>query len=221
MRIAVVEDNEPLARGIAYALQDEGHAVDLHHDGMDGLENVLATMPDAIVLDLNLPGLDGIEVLRQARERGCVAPVMLLTARGDLEDRIAGLDAGADDYLVKPFDMTELTARLRALLRRRGDRPVASIRIGGLVFDTQTRELRAADRMLPVPRRETALFEALALAPGRLVPREHLIEHVYGIGSDVEDGTLDSHISRLRSRVAPYGAVIRVVRGLGYIMEDI
>lgn len=220
MRIAVVEDNTPLAQGIAYAFRDDGHSVDVFADGADALPALLSGEPDAIVLDVNLPGLDGLCLLRRLRAAGRTAPVLLLTAQGGLDDRIAGLDAGADDYLVKPFEMGELAARMRALLRRRGVQLSATISVGRLTLDINTREIRAGDTRLPVPRRETALFEALALSSGRLVARERLIEHVYGTGSDIEAGTLDSHLSRLRARIAPHGAAIRTVRGLGYLLEE-
>lgn len=219
MRIAVVEDNVPLARGIAYAFRDEGHAADVFTDGETALAALMEAEPDAIVLDVNLPDLDGITLLRRLRAGGRSAPVLLLTARGDLDDRVAGLDAGADDYLVKPFEIEELAARIRALLRRRGVQPTAVLALGGLELDLDAREIRAGGARLAVPRREVALFEALALAAGRLVTRERLIEHLYGTGSDIEGGTLDSHLSRLRARIAPHGAVIRTVRGLGYLLE--
>ncbi|MEM9797718.1 MAG: response regulator transcription factor [Pseudomonadota bacterium] len=221
MRIAVIEDNQALAQGIAFLLGDEGHAVDLHQDGAAGLAAILGDDPDAAILDINLPTLDGIEVLRRVRAAGHALPILLLTARSGVEDRIAGLDAGADDYLVKPFEMGELAARLRALLRRRADRAAPQLKIGDVTFDTTSRDVVAGDgTRLDIPRREAALFEALALAQGRLVSRERLLDHLYGVGADVDPAVIDSHVSRLRKRLAGTGAVIRTARGLGYLLEE-
>ena len=220
MRIVVVEDNAALAKGIAYQLSDEGHAVDLFADGAEAAAHLDRDRPAAVVLDITLPGMDGLSVLRRLRRAGNGVPVLLLTARSDTEDRVAGLDAGADDYLVKPFDMAELAARVRALLRRGGRDANPVIAIGAVSFDTTSRDILHDGRRLSVPRRETAVFEALIGANGRLVSKDRLMEHVYGSGADVGDGAIEAHVSRLRKRLAGLGVEIRTVRGLGYLIED-
>jgi len=216
VRIAIVEDNQSVAKGIAYRLEDRGHATDLIHDGIAADEFLRGDGNDLIILDINLPGLDGLEVLRGLRARGDARPVLLLTANAEIEARVRGLDAGADDYLSKPFDMDELEARIRALLRR----PVQSLRtaltLGPLSFDTQARQLSAEGAVLDLPRRELAVIEVLIAAADRTVPKSELFAHVYGTGADHDDSAIEAHVSRLRKRIKPYGIDIRAQRGLGY-----
>ncbi|WGW04129.1 response regulator transcription factor [Tropicibacter oceani] len=219
MRIAIVEDNEALANGIAYRLRDRGHAVDILHDGRDADEFLSQEGADLVVLDLNLPGLDGLEVLRAMRRRGDSTPVILLTARSETAERVAGLDAGADDYLTKPFEMDELEARLRAMARRKNLEFAAFDRLGPLVFDRDGRQLVLDQRPLDVPRREIATLECLLERRGRIVSKAQLITHVYGTGSDAEDSAIEPHVSRLRKRLEPFGIRIRTARGLGYMLE--
>ena len=219
MRIAIVEDNESVAKGIAYRLEDRGHATDLLHDGAAADAFLRDDANDLVVLDINLPGLDGLEVLRNLRARGDMRPVLLLTARGEIDARVAGLDAGADDYLTKPFDMEELEARIRALLRRRGQEIETGLTFGPLTLDTGTRSAMAANVMLELPRRELSVLEALMRAQGRVLSKQDLIEHVYGTGADVEESAIEVHVSRLRKRVKAYGVYIRAQRGLGYRLE--
>ncbi len=220
MRIAVIEDNEPLAAGIAHRLRDRGHAVDLIHDGEDGDAHLASEGADLVILDLNLPGIDGIEVVRRMRRRGDAAPVLMLTARGETRDRIVGLDAGADDYLVKPFDMDELEARLRALARRRTPETGTAERLGALEFNRGARRLSACGETIDLPRRELATLECLLDRRGRLVSKATLADHLYGAGADVEEKVVEVHISRLRKRLDPYGVRIRTARGLGYLLEE-
>ena len=219
MRIAVIEDNQTLAKAIAYRLRDLGHAVDVLHDGDEADAFLASEGADLVVLDIYLPGQSGIDVLRHLRARGMGTPVILLTARGETEDRVAGLDAGADDYLVKPFDMDELAARIRALSRRRALEYDAEERIGSLVFDRSARRLSVVGEPLDLPRRELAVFECLLDRRGRLVSKSQLTDYVYGVGSDVEESAVEPHISRLRKRLAPHGVSIRTARGLGYMLE--
>ena len=220
MRIAVVEDNEAIARGIQFMLTDEGHAVDLYGDALDALAPLEADPPDLLILDINLPGMSGLELLRALRRAQLETPVLLLTARTDTEDRVAGLDAGADDYLVKPFEMPELGARVRALLRRRHVSLSNLVQVGPLSFDQTSREVLSKGQRLDIPRREVALFEALALAQGRLVSKERLLDHLYGVGADVEASAVEVHVSRLRKRLDEHAITIRTVRGFGYLMES-
>jgi two-component system OmpR family response regulator len=219
MRIAVIEDNEALAQGIAVRLRDRGHAVDLLHNGREANEFLSQEGADLVVLDLNLPGMDGIDVLRSLRRRGDGTPVILLTARSETAERVAGLDAGADDYLTKPFDMDELEARLRAMARRKNLEFTARDTLGPLVFDRTSRQLMQGDRPLDIPRKEISTLECLLERRGRIVPKAQLITHVYGTGSDAEESAIEPHVSRLRKRLDPFGLRIKTARGLGYMLE--
>ncbi|WP_300581452.1 response regulator transcription factor [Marivita sp.] len=219
MRIAVIEDNEALAHGIAFRLRDRGHSVDLLHDGAEADAFLAQEGADLIVLDLNLPGLDGIEVLRALRRRGDGTPVILLTARSETAERVVGLDAGADDYLTKPFEMDELEARLRAMARRKNLEFSVRDELGPLVFDRVGRQLLQDNQVIDVPRKEVATLECLLERRGRLVSKAQLITHVYGVGSDSDDSAIEPHVSRLRKRLEPFGIRIKTARGLGYMLE--
>ncbi|WP_425040676.1 response regulator transcription factor [Primorskyibacter sp. S187A] len=216
MRITLVEDNTSLAKGITYSLEDAGHAVDHLDNGDHAQEFLKDDRSDLIILDINLPGLDGLSLLKELRERGDVRPVILLTARADTKDRVVGLDAGADDYLIKPFEMAELEARVRALLRRRPSPQQQVLTVGPLQFDVSSRQFLNAGQEIAIPRRELSVFECLAMANGRLVSKSALIEHCYGTGADVEDSVVEVHVSRLRGRLKPFGVQIKSQRGLGY-----
>ena len=216
MRITLVEDNVGLAKGIAYRLEDAGHAVDILYDG-DAAESFLREDgSDLIVLDINLPGIDGLKLLKGLRARGDARPVILLTARTEIEDRVQGLDAGADDYLVKPFEMAELEARVRALARRRAVAPSNQILAGPLAFDPAAHQVRAAVRTLDIPRRELSILECLMNANGRLVSKATLLDYAYGTGTDVEESVVEVYVSRLRARLKTFGVSIKTQRGLGY-----
>ncbi|ASP22443.1 transcriptional regulatory protein tctD [Antarctobacter heliothermus] len=219
MRIAVIEDNAELAEGIAYRLRDRGHSVDVLHDGQEAADFLSHEGADLVVLDINLPGKDGLAVLRGLRDRGDNTPVILLTARSDTQDRVTGLDAGADDYLVKPFEMDELEARLRALARRKELVFTARNALGPLVFDRDSRQLMDGETPLNLPRREVAVLECLLDRSGRLVSKSQLIAHVYGTGADVDDSAVEPHVSRLRRRLQGYGIRIKTARGLGYMLD--
>ncbi len=219
MRIVIVEDNKGLAQGIAHSLRDQGHAVDLLYDGEQGRQFLAREQADIAVLDINLPRLSGLDILKHMRASGDKTPVILLTARGDTKDRVIGLDAGADDYLVKPFDMEELDARIRALLRRK-PREAGSVEIlGRLSFDRAGRRLQADGKQLDLPRRELAAFECFLDRSDQIVPKSVLLEHLYGVGADVEEKVVEVYVSRLRKRLAPYGVTFKVARGLGYLMK--
>ena len=219
MRIAVIEDNEALAEGIAIRLRDRGHAVDLLHDGSQADQFLSQEGADLVVLDLNLPGMDGIDVLRALRRRGDGTPVILLTARSETAQRVAGLDAGADDYLTKPFEMDELEARLRAMARRKNLEFAERETLGALVFDRGARQLLKDDKPLDIPRKEISTLECLLERRGRIVSKAQLIAHVYGTGSDAEESAVEPHVSRLRKRLEPLGLRIKTARGLGYMLE--
>ena len=220
MRIAVIEDNKSLAAGIAYRLRDQGHAVDVLHDGEDGDDYLTHESADIVILDINLPGLDGLDILRKLRSRKNNTLVLLLTARAEVSDRVSGLDAGADDYLVKPFEMAELEARIRALSRRLAVDRAPVEPIGKLTFDPGARILRDDDKAIELTRRELAAFECLLHRRGRLVSKSVLADNIYGTGTDVDEKVVEVHISRLRKKLDAYGITIKAARGLGYLMEE-
>ena len=219
MRIVLVEDNISVAKGLRYHLEDAGHAVDVLHDGAEADAFLQDDGADIVVLDINLPNMDGLTVLRQMRHRGDMRPVLMLTARSDLQDKVQGLDAGADDYLSKPFEMDEFGARIRALSRRVTDSTVQSSKIGDLTYDRSARTISGPDAPLNVPRREVALFERLLLADGRIVSKQALLDSLYGTGSDVDEPVVEVYVSRLRKRLKGFGVTITVKRGLGYSMQ--
>ena len=216
MRIVLVEDNKSLAKGIAYRLRDDGHSVDVLHDGHDAEAFLVQESSDLVILDINLPGKSGTELLADLRRRDDPRPVILLTARSGTEDRVAGLDAGADDYLPKPFAMDELAARVRALGRRKKTAPRRIQSLGRLEFDVEALQLKVGGVPIDIPRRELVLLSALVEADGRLVPKSSLLDHVYGVGTETDEKVIEVYVSRLRRRLKPHGVGIRVNRGLGY-----
>lgn len=220
MRIALIEDHESLARGIAYRLEDMGHSVDLLEDGADADVHLRGDGAELIILDINLPGMDGLTILRNLRRRGDDRPVLLLTARSDTLERVQGLDAGADDYLVKPFEMDELEARLRALARRRPRPMVRALLLGDVELDLDSRQVSIGGSPVAMPRREISLLEVLLGAQGRTVSKADLLDHLYGTGADIEEGAVEVHVSRLRKRLKPHGLVIKVQRGIGYSLTE-
>jgi len=218
MRISVVEDNEALANAIAFRLRDSGHAVDVLHNGESAEVFILREGSDLIVLDVNLPGKDGFKVLSSLRAKGVSAPVIMVTARADMADRVAGLDQGADDYLVKPFEMDELEARIRALLRRHRLDLVLREQFGRLEFDKGSRQVYIDGEAIEVPRKEASLLECLLESRGRLVSKGQLIDHIYGVGASVDDSAIEPFVSRLRARLKGSGVSIKTARGLGYML---
>ncbi|WP_095595585.1 response regulator transcription factor [Actibacterium pelagium] len=219
MRIVVVEDNETLAKAISYRLRDRGHAADVLNDGEEADSFLAREGADLVVLDINLPGKTGLDILRNLRARGDNAPVILLTARSETSDRVAGLDLGADDYLVKPFEMDELEARIRALSRRKNLAFGAVETIGVISFDRTSRQVTANGESLDIPRKELAVLECLLERRGRIVSKPVLTDHVYGVGAAVDDTAVEPLVSRLRRRLAEHGVVIKTARGLGYMLE--
>ncbi len=219
MRITLVEDNRSLAKGIAYQLRDAGHSVDVLHDGEEADLFLKQEDGDLVILDINLPGKSGLELLTDLRERDDPRPVILLTARTETQDRVLGLDAGADDYLVKPFEMAELAARIRALGRRKATAPRRLIDVGPLKFDADTMQLIEGGLALEIPRRELSLFAGLVQANGRTVSKAGLLDLVYGAGSETDDKVIEVYVSRLRKRLSPYGINIQVHRGIGYSLN--
>lgn len=221
MRIVMIEDNQLLADGVAKALRDHGHAVDLIAHGGDADGFLADHGADLVILDVNLPGMSGFEILGAMRARGDPSPVLMLTARTDTDDRIAGLDAGADDYLVKPFEMRELLARVRALARRPQMTAPADEVFGALRFDRPGRRLFGPDGALSLSRRELALFEVLTARLGRIASKSALADAVYGVGADIEDNAIELQVSRLRRKLAGSGLKIHTARGLGYMLDEV
>jgi DNA-binding response OmpR family regulator len=227
-RILLAEDDAALARGLVALLKHSGYDVESVATGHATLARQAAGTYAAIVLDLGLPDLSGFEVLKQLRSREVRArsesarcPVLILTARSALDDRVRGLDLGADDYLLKPFEPSELLARLRALLRRAQGDPSPSIKIGRLTLERANGTFRLDDELLELPRRERAVLEQLVIRAGKIVLRENLANMVFGLDDDVGGNALEVYIGRLRKKLAAGGPQIRTVRGLGYMLEKI
>jgi len=219
MLITIIEDNVTLAKGIAHKMRDEGHAVNLIHDGAQALEYLQSENSDLIILDINLPSMSGIEVLKSLRLSRDNTPVLLLTANSETKDRVNGLDAGADDYLVKPFEMDELSARIRALLRRKlADTPVLE-KISNITFDRGARSISLDGNPIDLPRREIAVFECLLDRKEQLVSKATLANHLYGVGSEIEEKVIEVYVSRLRKKLISSGIEIKAARGLGYMMK--
>ncbi|HTM20088.1 MAG TPA: response regulator transcription factor [Kofleriaceae bacterium] len=222
MRLLVIEDYAPLRESLIRGLRDSGYAVDASGDGREGLWYAEQNAYDALVLDLMLPGVDGLEILRRLRARGDTTHVLILTARDTVADRVAGLDLGADDYLVKPFAFDELLARLRALLRRRYQSATGVIEVGDLVVDTGRRTVARAGVPVPLTAREYALLEYLACRRGAVVSRSELWEHVYDFAAEPESNVLDVYVSHLRRKIDDGHAtkLIHTRRGQGYLLDE-
>ncbi len=221
MRIAVVEDNRPIADGIAKAFEADGHGVDQLYDGEAADQFLANETVDLIILDINLPGKSGLEVLKSLRHAKKQTPVLLLTARDAIADKIAGLDFGADDYLTKPFDLSELKARARALLRRSEKAISETIHIGALEFDPNSRQLKIDSVALELPRREHALAELFVRNRDRILSKGQILDHLYGVGSETEDSAVELYVHRLRKRISGSGVEIKTARGLGYCLREI
>ncbi|OHC91292.1 MAG: DNA-binding response regulator [Sideroxydans sp. RIFOXYB12_FULL_59_6] len=218
MRILVVEDDALLGDAIQAGLKLAGYAVDWMKDGVSADQALLTEPYAAAVLDLGLPRLSGLEVLRRLRNRHHVLPVLLLTARDTVEDRIKGLDAGADDYLVKPFDMGELSARLRALIRRSSGKPAASLCSADVELDPATHQVRHKGVHVELPAREFAVLHALMLNAGRVLSRAQIEEQLYSWGAEIESNAVEVHIHHLRKKLFP--GLIETIRGVGYLIPD-
>jgi two-component system OmpR family response regulator len=219
MRILLAEDDEILSDGISKALSHCGFAVDKVTSGIDADVALGATVFDLAILDLGLPGMDGLEVLKRLRTRGKRLPVLILTARDGLDDRVSGLNLGADDYITKPFDLPELEARVRALIRRSNYGADNEITYGCMKFDVAGRVVTVNEQPVDFSARELAVLELLLQKPGRVVSKEQLMEHMYGWDNDVSPNAIEVFIHRLRKRLEPFGIGIRTARGLGYVLE--
>lgn len=221
MRVLIVEDEKDLAAIIKQGLEEEGYIVDMAHDGEEGLYMAENYPLDAIVLDIMLPKMDGLAVLSKLRTKGIATPVLLLTARDATLDKIKGLDTGADDYLTKPFDFTELMARLRSLMRRKGMVKEAVIRIGDLEINTASRTVLRGGHQVQLSAREYALLEYLAYNKDKVVTRTDIVEHIYSEDSEMDSNVVDVYINYLRNKLDKgFGTkLIHTVRGSGYILR--
>ena len=221
MRVLLVEDYGPVRESVAQALEEAGFAVDPSPDGDEGLWHARTGDYDVIVLDIVLPKVDGLSILKELRHSGCRTPVLLLTAKDTVADRVTGLDLGADDYLVKPFALDELVARVRALLRRKYDAADPIIRVRDLEVNTVSRIVRRAGERIDLTAREYALLEFLAHRAGEIVSRSEIWEHVYDFRSTVESNVVDVYIGYLRKKIERPGLprLIYTRRGQGYVLE--
>ncbi len=222
MRLLLVEDYPPLRKSVLRGLREAGFAVDATGDGREALWYAESNEYDVIVLDLMLPGLDGLNLLRRLRDQGRATHVLIVTAKDAVADRIAGLNAGADDYLVKPFEFDELLARVQALVRRRYHRKNPVLTRGALRLDTSTLQVERGDDTVELSAREYALLEYLAMRAGELVTRSDVWEHVYDFHSDATSNVVDVYVGRLRRKIDREGesSLIETVRGRGYILRS-
>jgi DNA-binding response OmpR family regulator len=216
MRLLLVEDDSMIGEAARQGLRHEGHTVDWVRDGREAEASVASTDYDLVLLDLGLPRRDGLSVLKGWRARGEGVPVLIITARDSVSDRIAGLDAGADDYLVKPFDLDELSARVRAVLRRKSGRAASTLKIGDLEIDASSRLVKWKGEDVALSAREYALLEALADRPGAYLTRTQLEERLYGWDEEIASNAVEVHIHGLRRKLDP--GLIRNVRGMGYTL---
>jgi two-component system, OmpR family, response regulator len=221
MRVLVVEDDEVLIVALTRALVQANYAVDAVGDGAAANHALAVNTYDLVVLDLALPKVDGLSVLRRLRDRRSHVPVLILTARDTLEDRVEGLDLGADDYMAKPFDLPEFEARVRALIRRGQFNSGGSMIHGRLRFDTAARRLFHDDQPVDMPARELAMIELLLARQGKVVSKEQIIDQLFGFGDDVGSNAIEVYVHRVRKKLEPFGVDIRTVRGMGYLLDKI
>ena len=224
MRILVVDDERAVRESLRRALELEGYDIDLAEDGSDALELLESgAQPDALILDVLMPGIDGLEVCRRLRLEGNQLPVLMLTARAEVENRVAGLDAGADDYVTKPFALEELLARLRALLRRAGPGPSEMLRFADLELDPGTRDVRRGGEPIELTRTEFSLLELFMLNPRQVLTRSIIFERVWGYDFGFASNSLDVYIGYLRRKTEAGGRprLIQTVRGVGYALREI
>jgi DNA-binding response OmpR family regulator len=222
MKLLVIEDEKKIATLLQKGLREQGYAVDLTHDGNEGLNRAVSEPYDAIVLDMMLPGRDGLSVLRTLRDRKITTPVMVLTARGEVSERVEGLNTGADDYMAKPFAMDELVARLRALMRRVTGENISLYKVGDLTMNLVSREVTRGSRKIELTAREFRLLEYLMRSPGQVLTRTQIIERVWEYHFDPGTNLVDVYIQRLRRKIDDGEDIkmIQTVRGVGYCIKS-
>jgi len=219
LRILLVEDNQDLAEGLSAILRGSGYAVDVVSDGASAHAVAAAETFDLVILDLNLPEMDGLDVLRAMRARQNRAAVLILTARGAPEERIKGLDLGADDYMIKPFDVGELEARVRVLLRRQAGLRASTVSYGNVSLDLNTRSFSSGGAPIEIPARELGLLELLFMRAGKVVAKDAIMQSLTGFDDDLSPNAIEQYVSRLRKRLAPHGLTVRTARGIGYYLD--
>ena len=219
MRILLVEDNEVLADGLSSILRGSGYAVDVVSDGASANAVTATETFDLVILDLNLPEMNGLEVLRAMRSRQNKAAVLILTARGTTEERVKGLDLGADDYLTKPFDVSELEARVRVLLRRQAGLRSSAVHYGNVSLDLTSRTFSADGVPIDLPARELGLLEVLFMRAGKVVSKEAITHSLAAFDDDLSANAIEQYVSRLRKRLGPHGLTVRTARGIGYYLD--
>jgi DNA-binding response OmpR family regulator len=222
MRLLIVEDSEELAQLLANGLKSAGYDSDVLLTASDARAALSTTRYAAVILDLGLPDGDGLSILREIRQRDDPTPVLVLTARGSVDDRVGGLRSGADDYLVKPFAFEELVARLAALLRRPGQLLGSSLSVSNLVFDTESRQVYIDDQPQLFSAREAAVLELLMRRQGRVVPKRLVEDHLFGLADDVASNAVEVYVHRLRKQLADRGAKVQIhtMRGVGYLIAE-
>ena len=218
MRILLTEDDHPLANTMLSMLRDGQNTVDWVDDGQQALNALLNESFDLAILDLTLPRVDGLDIVRQVREQGVELPIIILTARSELTEKLQGLDAGADDYLTKPFAMSELKARIRAVTRRRSGTRVSGLKVGRLVLDPDSAQLQVGTETFVLPRSELQILHYLMRHPDQVATRRRLEEQLYGWDQGAESNTLEVHVHHLRRRLGKQA--IRTVRGVGYMLDS-
>jgi two-component system OmpR family response regulator len=221
VRLLIVEDEDEMGRLLAKGLTAEGYEVDRVSNGIDGLISVGAASYSAAIVDVMLPGMSGFEFCRHMREQNSPVPILLLTARDDVDDRVKGLDAGADDYLTKPFAFVELTARIRALLRRESSGPPLSLSVGSLVIDSHNRKAMVGKVTLSLSPKEFDLLRLLASRPGAILSRTEILDEVWGRTEHIDANVVDQYVSYLRRKIDPLGSAVSIAtrRGIGYGLE--
>jgi len=219
LRILLVEDNLALSQGLSAILRGSGYAVDIVSDGASADAVTSTETFDLVILDLTLPEMDGLDVLRSMRARQNKAAVLILTARGTQEEKIRGLDLGADDYMIKPFDISEFEARVRVLLRRQAGLRSSLVSYGNVSFDLNSRTFSAGGITVDIPARELGLLEILFMRAGKVVAKEAIIQSLTAFDDDLSANAIEQYVSRLRKRLAPHGLTVRTARGIGYYLD--
>ena len=222
MRVLLVEDEKKVASFIKKGLEEHGYAVDYGSDGKSGLIMALDQIHDLVILDINLPEIDGLTVLRQMRENNVVTPVLLLTVRATIEDKVIGLDTGADDYLAKPFSFEELLARVRALLRRRSETKSPVLKVADLVLDPSSRQVFRGDDRIELTSKEFAILEYFIRNSGRVLTRTMIIDHVWDYDFDADTNVVDVYVNYLRKKIDAHyqPKLLHTIRGTGYVLRE-